>query len=99
MTRFKVSDFPALRNAFSGYLHEDFVKEYGSAAAAVLAFEAEADDDEVDRFRAEVHRFLELTAKRDLTRVRAMLSKLGCRWDPPSREAIAAALNGSDTAP
>ena len=97
MTRFKVSDFPVLRQVFRGYLHEDFMTEYGSAAAALRTFEHDADDDEVDRFRAEVRRFVEVTAPLDFAKVRAHMTKLGARWEPPSREGLIAALTGEET--
>ena len=98
MKRVKASDFPALKLVFSGYLHEDFVKEYGSATAALRSFEADADDDEVDRFRAEVLRFLEVTEPLDWVKVRGLLTQLGSRWHPASRKSMAAVLTGKAAA-
>jgi len=43
MTHVDASRFPELRRVFEGYLHEDFVAEYCSAAAAIAAFRADAD--------------------------------------------------------
>lgn len=98
MKRVKASDFPALKQVFSGYLHEDFVKEYGSATAALRSFEADADDDEVDRFRAEVQRFLEMTEPLDFAKVRTLLTQLGSRWHPASRKSMATVLTGEAAA-
>jgi len=98
MKRFKVTEYPVLRQVFRGYLHEDFMKEYGSAAAALRTFEDDADDDEVDRFRAEVRRFLEFTAPLDFAKVQALVTKIGGRWNPPSREEFVAALTGEPPA-
>lgn len=94
MRHIKPSDFPELRRVFSGYLHEDFQQEYGSAAAAVRAYEADADDEERRRFRAEARRFLELTEPLEFAKVLALLSRLGCRWKPPSRDALAEVVTG-----
>ena len=99
MKRFKVSDFPVLRQVFRGYLHEDFMTEYGSAAAALRTFEDDADDDEVDRFRAEVRRLVEYTATLNFAKVPALLTRLGARWNPTSRDEFVAALTGKEIAP
>jgi hypothetical protein len=88
----KASDFPALQRVFSGYLHEDFLDEYGTPAAALRAFLQDADPSERLRFRTEVQRFLERIAPLDLKDVRAIIARLGCRWMPPSRKALVAVL-------
>jgi hypothetical protein len=82
------SDFPELRRVFSGYLHEDFLDEYGAPATALRAFLEEADSSERLRFRTEVRRFLECTAPLDLKDARALIARLGCRWVPSSRRAL-----------
>jgi contact-dependent growth inhibition (CDI) system CdiI-like immunity protein len=86
------SEFPELRKVFTGYLHEDFLEEYATPAAALKAFEGDADESERRRFHAEVKRFLEVTESLDFADVRALMSRLGCRWTPPTREALIAAL-------
>jgi len=96
MKRVPASDFPALRQFFGGYLHEDFVEEHGSPAVALKTFEADADEDERRRFRAEVKRFLEVTAPLDFADVLLLLSRLGSRCMPPTREALIAALTGAE---
>lgn len=97
MKPLKASDFPALQQAFSGYLHEDFLDEYGTPAAALHAFLADADASERQRFRTEARRFLARTARLDLKDVRSLIARLGCRWIPPSRKALVALLG--DTMP
>jgi CdiI immunity protein len=95
MKRVPASDFPALRSAFSGYLHEDFLDDYDTPAAALRAFEDDADEDERRRFRVEATRFLAVTASLDFADVLLLLSRLGSRWTPPTREALIAALTGA----
>ena len=92
MKEWKASEFPVLRRVFSGYLHEDVLEEYGTAVAALRAFREDANTSERLRFRTEARRFLEQTALLDLKEVRARLSRLGCRWRPPSRKALVALL-------
>jgi hypothetical protein len=42
-----------------------------------------------------VKRFLEITAPLDFADVLLLLSRLGSRWTPPTREALIAALTGA----
>jgi hypothetical protein len=93
LTRIRLSSFPALRQAFAGYLHEDFIEEHGNPAAALDAFRADASPAEASRFRDESARFLEETAALDFAAVRELLSRLGCRWVPPSRDALVVLLH------
>ena len=95
MKRVHASDFPALRSVFSGYLHEDFLEDYETPAAALQAFEEEADQHERRRFREEAARFLAVTAPLDFAEVLLLLSRLGSRWTPPTREALVAVLTGA----
>ena len=90
MKPLKASEFPELQRAFSGYLHEDFVEEHGTAAAALQAFQEDASPAENRRFRAEAGRFLERIEGTELSEVRALLGSLGSRWSPPSRKALIA---------
>jgi CdiI immunity protein len=87
-----VSEFPELRRAFTGYLHEDFLEEYETPAAALRAFQDDADQAENRRFRTEARRFLDWTADLEFTEVRALMARLGCRWVPPSRKTLEALL-------
>ena len=92
MKELKPSDFPELQRVFAGYLHEDFLEEYGTPLAALRAFQAEADTSERRRFLTETRRFLDRTARLDFNEVRALLARFGCRWTPPSRKAMTALL-------
>ena len=92
MKRVKASDFPELRRAFAGYLHEDFLEEHASAADAIRAFLAEASAVERKRFDREARRFLELTGDLEFGQALALLDRLGSRWRPESREELAKML-------
>jgi hypothetical protein len=87
-----LSSFSALRQVFTGYLHEDFLVEHGTPAAAMRAFRADASPAEINRFRAESARFLAETEPLDFAAVRALVSRLGSKWVPPSRDALTALL-------
>jgi hypothetical protein len=95
MTRAHASDFPELQRVFTGYLHEDFLEEYATPAAALAAFLEDADENERRRFHAEVTRFLDVTAPLDFADVRSLFSRLGSRWAPPTRDALVAVLTGT----
>ncbi|HTI37730.1 MAG TPA: contact-dependent growth inhibition system immunity protein [Vicinamibacterales bacterium] len=88
-----MKDFPELRRVFSGYLHEDFLAEYGSAEGAIAAFLADASDVEQQRFRREVRRFLSGAASLDLREVQRQVERLGSRWIPQTREAVVSLLS------
>jgi len=95
----RASDFPELQRAFTGYLHEDFLEEYETPAAALRAFQDDADQAENRRFRTEALRFLDRTAGLEFNEVRALMVRLGCRWTPPSRKALAALLTDAISPP
>jgi hypothetical protein len=92
VTRLTSSAFPELQRVFSGYLHEDFVADAGTPSAALKAFRDDASPDDLRRFRREVKRFIALTGTLDLPELRALLARLGCRWIPPSRQALVTLL-------
>jgi hypothetical protein len=92
LTRVTASAFPELRRVFGGYLHEDVLAEHGSAEAALRAFRADASPPELRRFRKDITRFLVQTATLNLDELRRVLHQLGCRWVPPSREALTTLL-------
>jgi len=94
MKRDARSEFPELHRVFSGYLHEDFAAEYGSADAALRAFRDDAAPGEWRRFEREAHRLARMTMERDFDDVCTLLHQLGSRWTPPSREAVIALLTG-----
>jgi hypothetical protein len=92
-----VSDFPELRRVFNGYLHEDFPEEHGTPSAALRAFSEDANPAERQRFSKEAERFLARTATLEFNEVCDLVARLGCRWTPPSREALAALLGAADS--
>ena len=91
MTR-RASGFPALERVFSGYLHEDYAVEHGSAEAALRAFREDASPTEWRRFQRDVKRLIAWAGDRDFDDVRTLVERLGSRWTPPSREALVALL-------
>jgi hypothetical protein len=93
MKRIDASEFPQLKRALSGYLHEDFLEEYHSPRAALAAFLAEASTGERLRLAREARRFLDLTRDLEFADVVALLHRLGARWQPESREVLAALLS------
>jgi hypothetical protein len=90
MKPLSAASFPRLHDVFAGYLHEDYCEDYESPAAALRAFEAEASRDERRRFRDEMRRFLARTSALDFQDTKQLLAALGCRWTPPSRDALTA---------
>jgi len=92
VTSITPSAYPELRRVFGGYLHEDVLVESGTPEAALRAFRADARPAEVRRFLEEAKRFLAQTATLDFDEVRDLVYQLGCRWIPPSREALTALL-------
>jgi hypothetical protein len=92
MTRREAPAFPELERVFSGYLHEDFVAEYGSPAGALRAFHDDASPAEWRRFQREAKRLARLADTGDFERVSKTVQQLGSRWTPPSREALIALL-------
>lgn len=94
MTHLDASRFPELRRVFEGYLHEDFVAEHGSAAAAIEAFRADASAAEARAFRDEARRFLVVTRSLDFAQVQQFVTRVGSRWIPESREELETVLRG-----
>jgi hypothetical protein len=95
----KPADFPEMQRVFAGYLHEDFLEEYGTPLAALRAFHEDANASERQRFSRETRRFLERTATLDFSDLRALLAGLGCRWTPRSRKALVALLTEAANSP
>ena len=94
MKRDATSEFPQLHRVFSGYLHEDYGAEHGSAEAALRAFRDDASPAEWRRFEREALRLARLTLERSFDDVCKLPHELGSRWTPPSREALIALLSG-----
>jgi hypothetical protein len=100
MKRVKASDFPRLRRVFTGYLHEDFLEEHGSPAAALRAFVEDASPPERARFGRELQRMVEIVQDLDFADALMLLERLGSRWRPESREelddVLSALVQGND---
>jgi hypothetical protein len=88
-----------MQRVFAGYLHEDFLEEYGTPLAALRAFHEDANASERQRFSSEARRFLERTATLDFSDVRILVARLGCRWTPRSRKALVALLTEAANLP
>ena len=88
--------FMALRDFFSGYLHQDFRDEYGSAVGAAEAFCNDAQADELAAVRKEWdlwRKQLDTTAP---DAAATAIRKLGGAWYPQSLadlDAVGRALN------
>jgi CdiI immunity protein len=79
---FNVREFPVLKEFFSGYLHEDFSDEYGSAASAARAFRGDASPEESAQARQEWTKLRKILTDRSIVEVQAALQKLGGAWRP-----------------
>ena len=74
---FDASEFPALQEFFSGYLHEDFNDEYGSAASAVKAFRGDASPEEFAQACLEWAKLRKILTGRSIPEVQTSLQKFG----------------------
>jgi CdiI immunity protein len=79
---FDPREFPALKEFFSGYLHEDFNDEYGSAASAARAFRGDASPEELAQARLEWSKLGKILAGRSIPDLQTSLEKLGGAWRP-----------------
>jgi hypothetical protein len=81
-------DYPALLEFVPAYLHQDFGEEYGSAAAAVAAFLADASGDEILQVKEEWQRLHQVLGHRSLGEWQAALRQLGGAWQPQSMQEV-----------
>jgi CdiI immunity protein len=78
-------NFPALRAFMHGYLHEDYVDEYGSAVSAVHEFRSDAEDDEFNDVLKEWRRFIQDAKTQSLPVIQKRIhEELGGGWRPAS---------------
>ncbi len=85
----KLGEYPALRQFMHGYLHEDYVEEYGSAEDAAAEFWADADPEEREKVAGEWRRFLKDTSELPITTVRKVMSdKFGSAWHFNEKEEL-----------
>jgi hypothetical protein len=85
---FEASSFPGLREFFSGYLHEDFIDEYGSAAGAARAFCGDASVEEAAQATAEWTKLRSVLKGKPISEVQMALHKLGGSWNPEQPEEL-----------
>jgi hypothetical protein len=79
---FDASEFPVLKEFFSGYLHEDFSDEYGSAAGAARAFRGDASPEESTQAGQEWVKLRKILAGQSMPEIQTSLQKLGGAWQP-----------------
>lgn len=79
MTR-QSSQFPALREFFRGYFHQDLEEEYGSAEAAARQFWRDADEGQRRAVAEEWDRLLRHTETGTLDHINKLLKKSGSAW-------------------
>jgi hypothetical protein len=79
---FDPSEFPVLKEFFSGYLHEDFNDEYGSAPGAARAFRGDASPEESAQARQEWAKLRNILTGRSIPEIQTSLQKLGGAWRP-----------------
>jgi hypothetical protein len=79
---FDPADYPALREFFPAYLHQDFAQEYGSPIAAVKAFVADASGDEILQVKEEWKAFRRNSRKQPFAEIQSAMNALGSAWQP-----------------
>ena len=85
--------FPALREVFRGYLHEDYQLEHGNANAAALAFLSVASAAERAAASHEAKKLTKRLAGLALQEVREIIAtQLGGAWQPASLGELARVL-------
>jgi hypothetical protein len=78
--------FPQLQSFFSGYLHEDFLVEYGSPEGALRAWRMDASTKESQQLDREAARLLEAATNLPFDRVAAFVRRdLGSSWRPSDK--------------
>jgi rRNA maturation endonuclease Nob1 len=78
-------EYPALRAFMHGYLHEDYVDEYGSAVEAVHEFRSDADDAEFNNVVREWQHFIQHAKTQSLQAIQKRIhDELGGGWRPVS---------------
>lgn len=75
--------YPALREAFRGYLHEDWTTEYADSADAARAFRRDAGDEEARAVAAEAKKLRAAVAGMEVRDLRKLLGAgFGSGWRP-----------------
>jgi hypothetical protein len=75
--------FPQLESFFSGYLHEEFLVDYGSPEGALRAWRLSASPKESQQFDREAERLLEAASAMPFDAIAAFVRRgLGSTWRP-----------------
>ncbi len=85
---FDPADYPALREFFPAYLHQDFAEEYASAAEAAKGFLAEANGDEILQVKDEWKALRTAFRGRPLQEIQAAVGRLGSAWLPETEAQV-----------
>jgi hypothetical protein len=89
----------ALRQFFSGYLHQDFRDEYDSAVDAAKDFCADASPEDIEALRADWKKWRAATQRLPLPEIQASMRELGAAWLPQSTDEIDQVGNALAKAP
>jgi hypothetical protein len=73
-------DFPALREFFRGYLHQDTLATYGGALAAGAEFRADADAAQTSAVQREFTDFRAAIPNDDLSAINAAVERHGAAY-------------------
>ncbi len=75
--------FPQLESFFSGYVHEDFLSDYGSPEGALRAWRLSASAREIEQFDCEAQVLLDAASKLPFDTIAAFVRRhLGSTWRP-----------------
>ena len=74
------TEFPALREFFRGYLHQDTLAEYGGALAAAAQFRADADEARTCSVQREFTSLRSTIPGEDLAAVNAAIERHGAAY-------------------
>jgi len=85
---FEPADYPELLEFMPAYLHEDFVDEFGSVAAAWKSFLGEASGDRILQVKEEWVRLRKAFEGRPLGEFRVALEQFGSAWRPQGEEEL-----------
>ena len=80
--------FEALRQFFSGYLHQDFREEYDSPVDAAKEFCADATAEDIAALREDWKKWWTASQRLPLPQIQASIRGLGAAWSPQSPEEI-----------
>ncbi len=86
---FRETDLKTLRAFVDGYLHQDFLEEYKTAAEAVNAYCQEASRKEIVDLQKDLNRFIDATRALDFREVKELfVRELRSGWVPPGSAAL-----------